>query len=122
MISHSANAKPFCISRKANGLNRIRLSTYKLINMDDEIRDRIIPGCLIGTAASSCFFDLVDGERGSRRYQYNSKQNEFGYFYESWQDRWVVFDNRMGALFVTTCKTVDEATDYLIDGEELFAP
>ena len=107
--------------------------------MDDEVRDRIIPGCLIGTAAASCFFDLVDGERGSRRYascffdlvdgergsrryQYNSKQNEFGYFYESWQDRWVVFDNRMGALFVTTCKTVDEATDYLIDGEELFAP
>ena len=90
--------------------------------MDDEVRDRIIPGCLIGTAAASCFFDLVDGERGSRRYQYNSKQNEFGYFYESWQDRWAVFDNRMGALFVTTCKTVDEATDYLIDGEELFAP
>ena len=81
--------------------------------MDDEVRDRIMPGCLIGTAAASCFFDLVDGERGSRRYQYNSKQNEFGYF---------VFDNRMGALFVTTCKTVDEATDYLIDGEELFAP
>ena len=83
--------------------------------LDDEVRDRIMPGCLIGTAAASCFFDLVDGERGSRRYQYNSKQNEFGYFYESWQDRWVVFDNRMGALFVTTCKTVDEATDYLID-------
>ena len=43
--------------------------------MDDEVRDRIMPGCLIGTAAASCFFDLVDGERGSRRYQYNSKQN-----------------------------------------------
>ena len=50
--------------------------------MDDEVRDRIMPGCLIGTAAASCFFDLVDGERGSRRYQYNSKQNEFGYFYD----------------------------------------
>ena len=34
--------------------------------MDDEVRDRIMPGCLIGTAAASCFFDLVDGERGSR--------------------------------------------------------
>lgn len=90
--------------------------------MDDEVQDRLLPGCLIETAAARCFFNLVSGERGSRTYRYDSKQSEFGYFYEPWQERWVVFDNRMGALFVTTCKTVDEATNLLIDGEELFTP
>ena len=42
--------------------------------MDDEVRDRIMPGCLIGTAAASCFFDLVDGERGSLSVQFQAKR------------------------------------------------
>lgn len=89
--------------------------------MDDEVRDRLLPGCLIETAAARCFFNLVSGEHNSRDYQY-SRKTEFGYFWDSYLEKWIMFDNRMGTFFVSICNTSDEAFNLLIDGEELFAP
>ena len=89
--------------------------------MDDEVSGNWLVCCLIESAAARCFFNLVSGEHNSRDYQY-SRKTEFGYFWDSYLEKWIMFDNRMGTFFVSICNTSDEAFDLFIDGEERFTP
>ena len=71
--------------------------------------------CMVGAAAYYCLIHLICGEGRGRNYKH-SKHNEFGYFHDG--ENWVVFDNRLGSLFVDVVKTEYEAERLLIDGEE----
>ncbi|RHJ81889.1 hypothetical protein [Parabacteroides sp. AM08-6] len=77
-------------------------------------------GLLLGDQAAECLYHLIAGERGSRNYVF-SKFNEYGYFYEPFIRRWIVFDNRAGDCYVEVCDTDKQAAKILEDGEQLLA-